>query len=260
MTALPGVYTQRTPEAGDLDECGMFATIWAAKCADPNARIPSVREFRAAAGDPDDGVSDGWTLDEIARASAVIWPHLTQLRVEGKGDMTWDILSNHLAQGRPASLAVDSGDLPARLRFGFYGSHQIGIARRDATVFVANPLAAQGSAPLPATEGEVRKAAFGLIDSLQIVRALVFVPVRPKAFRVHLRPLLRWWRYYRINGTWTRQARYSPLGWEADCTEAQTLTVMGKRRRMVRVTSGGYSLMETWLDLDSSGVTYKEIA
>lgn len=258
MTYLPGVYTQRTPEAGDLDECWVYATIWAAVAADPGARVPTCTEFRKAAGDPDDGFMDGGSLDEIARASAVIWPHITQLRVEGKGDLTWDILSNHLAQGRPASLAVDSGDLPLRLRFGFYGSHQIGVRRQDASVYVANPLAAQGSAPLPATEAEVRKAAFGLLDSLQIVRALVFVPVRH--YRVHLRPLLRWWRYYRENGIWTRQQRYSPLGWEADCTAPQTVrNVMGKDRRMVRVTSGGYSVMETWLDLDSSGVTLKEV-
>lgn len=83
---------------------------------------------------------------------------------------------------------------------------------------------------------------------------------RIKHYRVHLRPLLRWWRYYRENGIWTRQQRYSPLGWEADCTAPQTVrNVMGKDRRMVRVTSGGYSVMETWLDLDSSGVTLKEV-
>ena len=154
--ALPGVFSQRSwPGAGDVDDCWVVATIWAAVAADPTAVRPSVTTFRAAAGDPDDGVTDGGSLDEVIRGARRIWPALP-VRAFASDD--FDAFLAAVRGGSPASLAVWSGKLPIGLRFGFLKAHQVGIGW-DAGLYLMNPLATSGARPLTISASALKTAA-----------------------------------------------------------------------------------------------------
>jgi len=253
---LPGVYTQRTPAAGDLDECWVYATIWAAKAADSQARIPGVTEFRREAGDPDDGIRDGGSIAEVEKASRAIWPHITQIRYQRNGSAAWDGLMVHLRAGRTVSLSVDSGDLPSYARFGFTGKHAVGVALRDGNLYLANPLAAQGSRPLVISEASLERAALGLLPGTGYVYAYIFVPVHH--YRVSVRAGTFWFRYIRkADGTFTRERRFTLRGFSADCEQAGHLLAMGSRRSLCRLTSGVYA--GSYVDTGSYGVNYREV-
>jgi hypothetical protein len=154
--ALPGVFSQRSwPGAGDVDDCWVVATIWAAVAADPAAVRPSVTTFRAAAGDPDDGVTDGGSLDEVIRGARKVWPALP---VRPFASADFDAFLAAVRSGSPASLAVWAGKLPAGLRFGFLRAHQVGIGW-DAGLWLMNPLATSGARPLAISASALKTAA-----------------------------------------------------------------------------------------------------
>ena len=156
MTPLPGVFSQRSwPGAGDVDDCWVVATIWAAVAAEAAAVRPSVTTFRAAAGDPDDGQTDGGSLDEVIRGARKVWPALP---VRPFASADFDAFLAAVRGGSPASLAVWAGKLPSGLRFGFTKAHQVGIGW-DAGLWLMNPLAASGARPLAISASALRTAA-----------------------------------------------------------------------------------------------------
>ena len=152
----PVINQVRYPGAGDVDDCWVVATVWAATVADPNAPRPTIPEFRAAAGNPDDPGPDGGTLPQVIRGAAASWSYLTIAKYQSTD---WGAFARRLADGWTASLAVIAAELPPNLRFGFSGAHQVGVVVRDGTWLVANPLAPQGSAPIPCPLDMLRQAA-----------------------------------------------------------------------------------------------------
>lgn len=157
LPPVPGVVNQVTGVVGelDVDDCWVAASIWCAIYADPSAVRPTVREFRAAAGVPDRPGPTGGTLDDVIRGSVRTWPHLTIAKYQSTN---WATFEARLSEGWGANLGVLSAELPVYLRFGFLGSHAIGVVKRGEWL-VANPLAPDGSRPLPCPLDALRTAA-----------------------------------------------------------------------------------------------------
>jgi hypothetical protein len=144
------------PAAGDIDDCWVVATVWAAVAADPHAIRPTVTEFRAHAGRPDRRGPTGGTLAHVLRGSLAQWPHLA---IAGYESSSWDVFEKRLRAGRIASLGVTSAELPANLQFGFRGGHQIGVVYINGQWLVANPLARDGAKPIACPVAYLQAAA-----------------------------------------------------------------------------------------------------
>jgi len=154
---LPAVLSQiGYPGAGDIDDCWVVASVWAAKVADPHARQPSVPAFREDARNPDQPGPTGGDLNDVIRGSVRSWPYLT---IAKYSSTDWAAFERRLTEGWSASLGVLSAELPVYLRFGFQGSHQVGVAFNAGEFMVANPLARDGSRPLPCPMTQLRTAA-----------------------------------------------------------------------------------------------------
>lgn len=166
---LPGIFNQAVyPEAGDVDDCWVVATVWAAIAADPTLRRPTVTEYRKHAGDPDDGIRDGGSHQEVMDGARGVWPD-AQIVSFFEQMTEWPAFMAHLRDGGVASLALISGKLPVTHQYGFLGAHQVGIAY-DGGLLIANPLAANGSAPRPIAESALRTA----VAALGYIRAAIF--------------------------------------------------------------------------------------
>lgn len=142
------------PQHGDADDCWCVATIWGRRVSFPPLALPTIDAFRAKAGDPDDGYRDGGNIDEVMKGAKGLWPDSGVIRYQG----TWDGFVKKLRAGWIASVAVWSADLPSGLRFGFLYAHQVGAYVENGTIYVANPLAKHGAAPLPVSEAALRAA------------------------------------------------------------------------------------------------------
>lgn len=172
MTLWPGNFSQiGYPGAGDVDDCWCVATIWAARASDPDNRKPTVTEFRRHAGDPDDGIRDGGSLDEVMLGSRGTWPGIDVTRWQGA---SWSAFASLVKAGRPASVALDSFALPVTHRYGFTGKHQCGLVWSGSSFLLANPLAPEGSYPKPISEAAIKKAVLALLPSSPQVRAALF--------------------------------------------------------------------------------------
>lgn len=159
LTILP-VLSQRTyPAAGDLDDCWVVATCWAAKMVAPYLRLPDTTAFRAAAGDPDDGFQDGGSLSEIVLACKTLWPQLPLTAYDGEA---WAAFLASLRADGVASLAVRSSLLPRDQQYGFTGAHQVGVAWDGTNFRLMNPLDTNGASPKAIGSAQLRMAAFGL--------------------------------------------------------------------------------------------------
>jgi hypothetical protein len=242
--ALLAVLSQRTFKgAGDIDDCWVVATVWAYKASCRGASglaLPSVTMFRAAAGDPDDGYRDGGTLNEIMRGVTTLWPTVRAIRYVGG----WSGFANYVrGQKRPASLAVLSSRLPAYLRFGFYGAHQVGVQYHDGAWYVANPLAPNGSVPLRITEGALRYAATpNLTNWSGNVVAVVFPA--PYLGVGDIRPLsgglprpFRWWRKNAYG--WTTGVG-ATRGLKLHAIPPRTVNVNGVNRELIYLVGGSW--------------------
>lgn len=147
------------PGAGDVDDCWVVATVWAAKAAGETFQ-PTVSQFRAWAQNPDRPGPTGGTLDHIMRGARAAWPDHTIRRYRSTD---WDGFISLLKAGWTASLAVRSSALPTNLRFGFLGLHQIGVAYQDGQYWVMNPLQSNGADPIAISGADLRRAARGFI-------------------------------------------------------------------------------------------------
>lgn len=57
--------------------------------------------------------------------------------------------------------------------------------------------------------------------------------------------------------SWNRHRAFG-VKFSGTCTKAEPMFVLGKSRRMVRVTSGSAAVKGTWLDLDAAHISYGE--
>lgn len=174
------VFSQKTwPAAGDIDDCWVVATLWCANAVAPWLYLHNVTEFRRAAGDPDDGKTDGGRLDEIMLACDTLWPQLRVNPYRG----SWKGLQALIDTGHPASVAVVAELLPPRLQFGFKGLHQVVFFREAGRLKCMNPLAKDRSRPDFISYDDARAAARAFTTD-GTVRAAVF-PVERAAFQTH---------------------------------------------------------------------------
>jgi hypothetical protein len=176
----------RWPEAKDVDDCWVVASIQAVNAVAPWLPLPNVKTFRAAAGDPDDGKNDGGNVAEILNGIRGVWPVLTGHLKPMRQD-PWATLVSHLTAGRPVSVAVKSSLLPSRLQFGFGGAHQVCIARKGVRFLMANPLAPVYSDWIPCNLDELRAAIMGYGELKTGQRSVfgVALPTESEAFKLH---------------------------------------------------------------------------
>jgi hypothetical protein len=159
MNIYPVINQVTYPLVGDIDDCTVIATFWAARNAGYTGSLPTVPAFRNAAGEPDVPGANGLTNDQVWRGvEGTILRTLNGTKCEA---IWWSYVAD-VKRGASSSLAVMSRLLPANLRFGFLGPHRIGVAFDGSHLVVANPLAPGGSAPLPCSEESLKLAATGL--------------------------------------------------------------------------------------------------
>lgn len=128
----------------DVDDCWVVATIQAALATAPWAPKPTITEFRAAAGDPDDNKTDGGSPDEVHKGANTIYAVLKPQQIKA---WTFSNTLAELKKLRPLSAMVDSSKLP--VNYGFKGMHQVVFFHEpNVGLYVANPLAPNGSAPI----------------------------------------------------------------------------------------------------------------
>lgn len=150
-------------------DCWVIATIQAANAVAPWVDLPTVPEFRKAAGDPLDGKDDGGNMAEIMLACRVLWP---ELRVIGSTTMPWATFLAHLKANRVASLSITSGALPLNYRYGYDGGHQVVLFWEAGVLWIGNPLQPQGSPPRAIAEASIRKAAHAYSGANEVTAAI----------------------------------------------------------------------------------------
>jgi hypothetical protein len=162
---LPGALNQvHFPGVGDIDDCWVVATIWAARAAGvigDGASLPTIKQFRTAAGDPDDGLTDAGSLDEVMRGARSLWPDSRVTRVQSTA---WNRFRARILAGAIASLQLDSSRLPRHLQHGFGHPseeriHQVGLAFDGQRLVLMNPLQQMGAAPQRVANALLREAA-----------------------------------------------------------------------------------------------------
>lgn len=241
------------PGARDVDDCWVVATIWACRYqTHQQGNLPTVPEFRVAAGNPDDPFRpDGGNHFQIDRASDTLWPTVKNLHFASRD---WATFTAYLKRGGSASVATKSSLLPSILRFGFYGPHQISVVHRDGHFKAMNPLAPKGSPLITISEADLKRAVLGLNGW---VLAVIFpkmdrATVKKTPLRGGLpRPFYRWER--KPSGLWVRTRDFT-RGFTEACTPAKRLNVQGEERRMVLITTGsraGYHI-----NVEAAGTTY----
>lgn len=145
------------PGAGDIDDCWIVATLTCVHNLVPLLKLPTVPEFRAAAGKPDvQGRSDGGTRTDIVRGLRNLYPKIPMT----SSYVRWHVFKGLMKPGRVASIAVASAYLPSALRYGFNGAHQIAVEQiSDGRWVILNPLAKKGTAPQAISESTLMEAA-----------------------------------------------------------------------------------------------------
>lgn len=210
---INSVMNQRVyPEAGDIDDCWIVATVMAAKASRPSIDIPTVTIFRFFAGDPDDGYRDGGTLAEIAAGVRGLWPELAP-SVSYLYGGSWNRFEELLRAGGIASLAVDSSKLPPGVRYGFNGLHQITVFMEGNYFYIANPLAPEGSTPQLIGAASLRASAYAYSASGNSLFAAIF-PSPTAETHVYRFDLERWL----INGDPARPVTTIGVPLQADGT------------------------------------------
>ncbi len=145
---------------GDIDECSILATYWAAMAAGYEGTLPSIEAFRKAAGRPDLPGPTGLTNAQVG--AGIMGTGLGQMDVVSlAGGTTWAAFVSHMASGAAATIAVTAGLLPSKYRYNFAGGHRVGVAFQNGKWYIADPLAKGGSRPLEISEADLRRAALG---------------------------------------------------------------------------------------------------
>lgn len=168
------------PKAGDIDDCWVVTTIQCANAVAPWLPLLDVTEFRAFAGDPDDGRQDGGNVDDIMTGIRAAWPELAKLCTEVRG-WTWDKVLAEIKAGRPFDACVMSDKLP--INYGFLKAHQVTLFHEDGVgLHIANPLAPDRSEP-PRIATASAKLACEAYGSGKVYGVLF--PTVAEAFKTH---------------------------------------------------------------------------
>lgn len=162
---------------GDVDECWIIATYWALVASGVMRRkdLPTIREFREAAGNPDRPGSTGGNNRQLMLALKTLVPNArTEYFVGGAGAFT-----RALQNGYVASLSLLSRYLPSYARFGFMGAHQVSVYYQGGKYYIMNPLAREGSALLPVSLATLQRASGALFGDTLL--HAVFVKPKPSS-------------------------------------------------------------------------------
>lgn len=147
------------PTAGDVDDCWCLAAIMAVLAVAPWLAVPTVKRFRAAAGNPDDPAQpDGGTIAQVARGIRTLFPEIGALIAATAGTLGWVPFKSLIQSGHVACLFLRSSRLPVELQFGFGGLHASALAWNEGWLF-GNPLAPAQSRWRRIEDGAIEAAA-----------------------------------------------------------------------------------------------------
>lgn len=148
----------------------------------PWLRLPGVPRYRRAANRPDlPGPTPG-NAGDSALAIRTLWPSFGAMIELVEGEISFAEFLPRVKAGRPASVSVLSGSLPAALRFGFEGTHRVAVFWTGSELRLANPLARTHSRSKPIAEEDLHAAVRD--HPLSRVHA-VLMPTVEEAFEVH---------------------------------------------------------------------------
>jgi hypothetical protein len=174
------VYAQRYwPGAGDVDDCWVLAAFMALHAVAPWLALPGVGRFRELAGKPDLPGPSGAVVDDAAKAIRALYPRLA---IETSSTFSWPSFTNAVKSGRPASLTLRSGALPAALRYGFDGIHQVTVEWADDEWVLANPLDQPHSRGDAIAQKDLRAAVEGYRGDKV---SAILMPTAAEAFTTH---------------------------------------------------------------------------
>lgn len=160
------------PGAGDVDDCWVVATVIAVLDNAEWEVKPSITWARGAANDPDDGDTDGGTIDETYRMAKRIWRDIPKKKLRNANA---DTVLGLVKKGWNLSAAVLSSELPAEHRFGFNGLHQVAM-EWDEGFRLANPLAKDGSDARSITMRQIKRACTGFTGRTNTISGLLVAP------------------------------------------------------------------------------------
>ena len=139
------------PGAGDVDDCWAVALRRAIRQV--GLRAPSIADIRAAAGVPDrPGLPDGATPAQVLRAARALAPPAKPVLLRG-----FDTIYGEL-RFSSAVIFYHAGRLPAPYQYGFTGLHSGGLDLRGTDLYIADPLAHDGTAPKRISDSALRPA------------------------------------------------------------------------------------------------------
>ena len=154
---LAAVSQVHWPGVGDIDDCAVIATFYAAMASGfPKASLPTVAEFRKAAGRPDAPGATG--LSQPAVWAGVMGTALAGQSPVNLSTRDWSIIVNHLRGGHQLSVALDTRKLPVAMRCGFLGWHRCGASFDGSRFRLMNPLQDDGDAPFVITLAQLQTA------------------------------------------------------------------------------------------------------
>jgi hypothetical protein len=172
------ILSQRTyPSAGDVDDCWVVATVWAAAQSKKTIAYPTVTTFRKFAERPDLPGPSGGNIDDCNRGADGCWPTLPNYLNKTS---SWDVIHDNIAAHRPGSVGVLSSALPSRLRYNFLGTHQLGVYLQGDVLYCMNPLGPSGDEPDKILYSELQKAMLALIPGATLPYRALFFP-KPQA-------------------------------------------------------------------------------
>lgn len=227
----PGVDPVPRDGSPDIDDCQFLAAIWCATGADPIADRPDLSDLRRAAGVPDRAGVQGANIDDVAKAIGDIWPTVPFQKFR---TTNWSAIDIRLDKGDYVSISVLSRVLPPRHRYGFLGAHQVAVVRRRGKLYLANPLAPDGSQPEPIAEDALRAAARALAGGTYL--AIAFQQVQ----RWQVRVVPGFWGRFRFtrSGLLERKRVSTARGFSARCGPAARHTFNGRELELVPILSG----------------------
>lgn len=161
MSATLGTFSQTSwAGVGDVDECWIIATYWALVATGVMTRemLPTVAEFREAAGRPDMPGPSGGNNKDLMLALKTLVPQADAKMIVG----SFTQFKAELQRGYVASLSLLSSKLPKWLQFGFQGNHQVSVYFKGGKFYIANPLAKEGSSLIQISEADLKAAAGSL--------------------------------------------------------------------------------------------------
>lgn len=177
------------PGAGDVDDCWAVSDLQGVAAVAPWLQLVTIPKYREAADRPDLPGPSGGRIQDSAKALRKLYPGLgfaayQDATSSGAGLRFSDWLPM-LKGGRPSSVEIVAGSLPARLRHGFAGLHRVLVFWDPQDGWrILDPLAAPHSRA-EKIEGLELEAAVRAVGTS--VHAIVFA-TPAEAFRTH--PLL----------------------------------------------------------------------